>query len=211
MKYNATASPASDTPAALIKAGRRLFAAHGYEGTSVRALTNAARANLGAITYHFGSKRKLYDVVLESCANPLADAAVAAAHGTGKTPQRVTAVVRAYFEYLVTNPDVARLMLQELVLARTPPEVTVQPIRRIHAALTQLVQEGQANGDFRPGEAGLLAISIISQPVHMNLVRKALKAFTGVDLDDRPTRDRVIDHAAAFACAGLAAVPTKAK
>lgn len=202
-------SSADATRSALIKAGRKLFAAHGYEGASVRALTNAARTNLGAITYHFGSKRKLYDVVLESCAVPLADAAVAAAQGPGTPSERVAAVVRAYFEYLVANPDVARLLLQELVLGRTPPQAAAIPIRRIHTALTALVLDGQARGEFRAGEAGLMAISIISQPVHLNLVRRVLKTLTGVDLDDGPTRERIIEQCTLFACAGLAAQPRK--
>jgi AcrR family transcriptional regulator len=192
-----------DTRAALLLAGRRLFARNGFDGTSVRAITTAAHANLGAITYHFGSKQKFYEAVLASCAEPLADAAVAAAQGSGSARQRVGAVVRAYFEYLGADANIARLLMHELVLGRTPPESTVVPIRRIHSALTELVADGQRRGEFRDGDAPLLAISIISQPVHMNLVRRVLKAF-GVDLERAETRAHVIEHAIAFACAGLA-------
>jgi AcrR family transcriptional regulator len=169
----------------------------------VRAITTAAHTNLGAITYHFGSKRKFYDAVLQSSTQPLADAAVAAAHGSGTPAQRVGAVVRAYFEYLGTDANIARLIMQELVLGRLPPEATVLPIRRIHSALTELVEDGQRRGEFRAGDPSLLALSIISQPVHMNIVRRVLKAF-GVDLEQPQTRAHVIEHAIAFACAGLA-------
>ena len=55
-----------DTPAALIHAARPIFATHGFDGASVRAITTAAGANLGAITYHFGSKRDLYLACLEA-------------------------------------------------------------------------------------------------------------------------------------------------
>ncbi|HEX6559579.1 MAG TPA: TetR family transcriptional regulator [Longimicrobiales bacterium] len=193
------------TPATLLAAARRLFAKHGYDGTSVRAITTAAGANLGAITYHFGSKRKLYDAVLESCARPLADAAVLAAHGPGTPSERVLAVVRTYFEYLASNADVAQLMLQELVLGRTPPAASTLPIRRIHGALSDLVKEGQKAGEFRAGDAGLMAISIVSQPVHMNMVRRGLQAFADLDLEDARTRERVIAHVTEFARAGLSA------
>jgi AcrR family transcriptional regulator len=44
----------------LIEAGLRLFAEHGFEGTSVRALAQAARVNLGAVSYYFGDKAGLY-------------------------------------------------------------------------------------------------------------------------------------------------------
>ena len=64
---------AERTASNLIAAGRRLFARHGYDGSSVRAITEDAGANLGAITYHFGSKRGLYDAVVATCLTPFAD------------------------------------------------------------------------------------------------------------------------------------------
>ncbi len=49
----------------LISAARRIFADKGFDAASVREITRAANANLGAITYHFGSKQGLYDAVIE--------------------------------------------------------------------------------------------------------------------------------------------------
>lgn len=54
----------SDTPERLLAAGRRLFARGGFEGTSVRSLTTEAGANLGAVTYHFGTKEAFYLAIL---------------------------------------------------------------------------------------------------------------------------------------------------
>ena len=47
------------TRVALLDAAERLFSCNGIEGTSVRQITQAAHANLGAINYHFGSKDRL--------------------------------------------------------------------------------------------------------------------------------------------------------
>lgn len=47
------------TRTALLDAAGRLFAQHGVESTSVRDITRAAKANLGAINYHFGTKERL--------------------------------------------------------------------------------------------------------------------------------------------------------
>ena len=44
----------------LLFAGLALFAEHGFEKTSVRALAKAAQVNLGAISYYFGDKEGLY-------------------------------------------------------------------------------------------------------------------------------------------------------
>jgi TetR/AcrR family transcriptional regulator, regulator of cefoperazone and chloramphenicol sensitivity len=44
----------------LIAAGLRLFAEHGFEKTSVRALAQEAGVNIGAVSYYFGDKQGLY-------------------------------------------------------------------------------------------------------------------------------------------------------
>jgi AcrR family transcriptional regulator len=44
----------------LLNASERLFGVHGYDGVGMRALAQVAGTNLGAATYHFGSKRRLY-------------------------------------------------------------------------------------------------------------------------------------------------------
>ncbi len=44
----------------LLDAAERLFGEHGYSGVGMRALADAARVNLAATTYHFGSKKTLY-------------------------------------------------------------------------------------------------------------------------------------------------------
>jgi AcrR family transcriptional regulator len=44
----------------LLDAAERLFGEHGYNGVGMRALTEAARVNLAATAYHFGSKKTLY-------------------------------------------------------------------------------------------------------------------------------------------------------
>ena len=44
----------------LMSAGLVLFAEHGFEKTSVRALAERAQVNLGAVSYYFGDKAGLY-------------------------------------------------------------------------------------------------------------------------------------------------------
>jgi len=49
----------------ILDAAEELFAEKGIAATSLRALTKAARVNLAAVHYHFGSKEALLDAVLE--------------------------------------------------------------------------------------------------------------------------------------------------
>ncbi|MRR31366.1 TetR family transcriptional regulator, partial [bacterium] len=49
----------------LIEAGIEIFGVYGYEAATTRMLSKAAKVNLGAIPYHFGSKEGLYHAVVQ--------------------------------------------------------------------------------------------------------------------------------------------------
>ena len=49
-----------DTKEKILATAQNLFASHGYDGTSVRDIANAADVNLAAVNYHFRNKQTLY-------------------------------------------------------------------------------------------------------------------------------------------------------
>jgi AcrR family transcriptional regulator len=195
----------SDTAALLLRAARSLFASHGYDGTSVRAITSAAGANLGAITYHFGSKRDLYNRVVADCAEPLAAAVVRAAAQPGEVFARIAGAVRAYFEQIFTDEDYGRVMIQAVVIGKEPPPAAAQALRTVQHTLLTLVTEGQQEGVIRAGDPRLLSLSIVSVPLHLALVRRPLKYNTGIDLENREQREAAIQHAIRFVREALSA------
>jgi AcrR family transcriptional regulator len=158
------------TPAALLQAGRQLFPARGYAGTSVRDVTRLAGANLGAITYHFGSKRALYHAVVASALAPLAERAEASAATGAPAVARLEAFVRAMFAFLRANPDLPQLILREIVEGLGPESAAAVPMGRVLGMLAAAIGEAQACGEVRAGDPFLLAVSVLSQPVHLTLV-----------------------------------------
>ena len=55
----------------ILDAAEALFVEHGFEATSLRALTTAAGVNLAAVNYHFGSKEELFQAVLTRRLDPM--------------------------------------------------------------------------------------------------------------------------------------------
>lgn len=205
--------PAGDTPGALLRAGRSLFARRGYDGASIRAITREAGSNLGSVTYHFGSKEGLYAAVLEDVLSPLAgEVAEAAAAGRGGV-DRVVAVVRAFFDHLDEHPDLPQLMLQEIAAGKPPPPPVESFLRSVTGDLARVVREGQEEGEIRAGEPVLLGLSCVIQPIHLTLVRHWLGVVRRVEgAGDRPTETSgkggppdLVEHAVRFVRAGLTA------
>lgn len=60
-----------DTKERILDAAERLFAAHGFAGTSLRAVTKEAGVNLAAVHYHFGTKEDLLRAVLSRIVIPV--------------------------------------------------------------------------------------------------------------------------------------------
>lgn len=191
------------TRAALMRAARRLFAHQGYDATSVRQITREAGANLGAVTYHFGSKQALYHAVLEDALAPFASGILAAACSARPPLERAADVVGVYFELLARMPDLPFLLIQEMMARREAPTPITNALRQVSGALGDLVREGQEDGTVRGGDPLLFALSIIAQPVHLSIAAKVLAQVAGVDTHDPETRERLRAHTAAFVQAGL--------
>ncbi len=192
------------TPESLLAAARRLFAAGGYDGTSIRAITAEAGANLGAVTYHFGTKRDLYEQVLEQVLAPLPPRIANALHQGGSPLERLEGVVRAAFDQLEENPDQPLLILQEIAAGKPMP----LPVRKIMmstlSSVAEVVAEGQRDGSIRSGDPLMFVLSLISQPVYLSLVTRALPGQVARSLDRGTARSRTVEHAVAFVRAGLA-------
>jgi|APSaa5957512493_1039668.scaffolds.fasta_scaffold29957_2 AcrR family transcriptional regulator len=207
MPTTATTSTTSDSGAAtrteLIKAGRQLFSQSGFDGTSVRAITSAAGANLGSVAYHFGSKRGLYAAALEECLRPMLARLRSAAQANGSGLDRMLLVVEAQFAHLGEHPDLPRLLLQEVAAGKQPPDVVLEIIKEIKATIAGLHVQGVHDGSIRPGHPGLSALSVVSQPIYMTLVAPLFMHFGDVDLTDPDTRTGVLTHITTFVRAGL--------
>jgi len=170
------------TKARLIVAARRLFADHGFDRASVRAITRAARANLGAVTYHFGTKEQLRLEVLGRLASGLADRVTAAAAAPAPTPARLGAVVHAFFEFFQDDPDAPRIMLQVLAAGGPPPAPVLAQQRRILETIGGIVRAGVAAGELRAVEPFFVAFSIFSQCVWFAVVRPQLATISALPL-----------------------------
>ena len=105
-----------DTRARLIETAAALFAEHGYRGASVRRICDLARANPGAVSYHFGGKMQLYRTVLRRAAASLADFVVEEPDGEGDAhPPELGEILEWILWRLDEHPNETRLLLRDLV------------------------------------------------------------------------------------------------
>ena len=104
-----------DTKTRLLTTAAALFAEHGYRGASVRRICDLARANPGAVSYHFGGKKQLYRTVLRRAASSLSEPILQESDsGENATPPTITEIVDFIIYQMETNPHETQLLLRDL-------------------------------------------------------------------------------------------------
>lgn len=194
----------------LVAAARTLFGRQGYDGTSVRAIVGLAGTNLGAVTYHFGTKRDLYNAVLREGIGSLEARVTAAAVSGGDARQRMVRIVEAYFRHFEEHPDLPHLLLQEVAAGKPPPAIVRETLGRLKQTVGQVAARGAAEGSIRPGHSVLTALSVVAQPVFLTLVAPLLRSVGEIDLADPDMRERTRRHCTGFVRAALAPETCKA-
>jgi AcrR family transcriptional regulator len=85
----------------ILDAAESLFMEHGFEATSLRAITAAAGVNLASANYHFGSKEELFQAVLTRRLDPMnqerLDLLTKLERESGSAPLRCDRILSAMF------------------------------------------------------------------------------------------------------------------
>jgi AcrR family transcriptional regulator len=182
------------TRSRLLREARHLFALRGFRGASVRDITGAARANLGAITYHFGSKQALYDAVVDSVFADIVGRIEAAAAAPGSGAERIRAAVRALFSVFEETPEAPLLVIHQIAAGAGLPPVVEPYIRRNLAAIGRIVNEGHARGEFRRVDPTMVAFTIVSQTIWFTVVGRELVRSLGLVTDPEAVAARMERH-----------------
>jgi len=173
----------SETRGRLISAASELFAEYGYRGASVRDICNIARANPGAVSYHFGGKRQLYRVVLRQAAGRFAEFSQT---DDAETDQErdLREVVRAVFAKLQADPVATRLLLRDLADGGTLAVEALGPtLRRAIDALRQAI--GHPETPRASSETRLLFLEIAAPVFLLSAAWPAVAPLLELSTDDR--------------------------
>lgn len=184
----------SETAQAILDAARETFAHQGFKGASIREITRKAGANLGAVTYHFGSKEALYHEVLRTMAQSVVGQLREVTKGPGTPLDRLEAYVRTYLRILAEDAPIRSLIFQQVLGSQPLPDPAIKAIKSNLGLVLELVKEGQRDGSIKRGDPLTLAYLVASQPLAFNVLRRPLKEGIGIDPDDPEHRQRVEDE-----------------
>jgi AcrR family transcriptional regulator len=180
----------------ILRAAEKLLAAHGFHGTSMRDVADAAGIPLASALYHFAKKEQIHAAVLGEIAAELEARLGAALAREGSYDERLDALLRALLAWSADRPGRVRLLVRELLDNPTRvARASRLPLAPVLRTMTAFVEEGIAGRRLRPVASAETAVLHV-----VGAVSYAVAA--------RPTVDRIVGEARARALA--AAYPEEA-
>jgi AcrR family transcriptional regulator len=144
----------SDKQIQIMEAAERLFADHGFSGTSVRDIAEAAGVNLAMISYYFGSKEKLMEAMFQHRGHHLKIQLQSLLLNNDMTSlQKVEKLIDEYVDRLFQKQCFHKVMMREQMANTGGPiaEQIAQLKQTNQGLFKQIIQEGQKKGEFKKG------------------------------------------------------------
>ena len=143
------ADRSASTRAALIEAGRRLFAEHGFAGVGTEAIVAEAQVSRGALYHHYADKTALFDDVFQVVERDAAQRLAESAAGNGDDDAR-TVMKRALDEWFEAcdDPEVYRILLIDAPSVLGWARFRELCLHHILGLIESLLEVGMADGKF---------------------------------------------------------------
>jgi AcrR family transcriptional regulator len=155
---------AARSRSAILDAAEALFAARGYDATSLTEVGAAAGVSRGTPGYFFGSKADLYRAVLDRAFGEVREAVRAGrarALASSQSPEVILAgAVSDYFDFLAARPNFVRLIEREALSG----DGEIEGVGHLSAGQEALAAISAELGldDAESGDAAQLLLSIIA-------------------------------------------------
>ena len=145
MEYN-------DKQVQIMEAAEQLFAEKGFDGTSVRDISDSAGVNLAMISYYFGSKEKLLEALFSYRSENLVMKVESLLQDKATNPlQKIYHLIDYYIDKFQNQTCFHKIMSREQVHnhRNTVTELIHQFKKRNQDLVKQLIHEGQKSGEFK--------------------------------------------------------------
>ena len=200
-----------NTKTQILNTAERLFATHGFAGTSLRHLAKEAGVNLAAVNYHFGSKEDLHGAVIGRMAKIITGHKLAALEELEnlETEHSVETILRAYIDsgmaYILEDAELCVTRAQFIARTRTESasvqqreaeQFSASQVRFLALFQRALPEQSEAELVWKLDMVVTMLIRVLTETGHKGML---LKSATKEDLD------YAVEELVKFSTAGIQA------
>ena len=175
----------SKTALHIMQHATQMFAAYGYEGTIMDALSDQADVNKASIYYHFQDKANLYEQCLVNLLRNVVDEVIGVVDAVDGSENKLRTLISAFAHNANANPDMPAIMMRELATGglRIPLPAQEQ-MQRIMLKLKDILDKGMTEQAFNKADVfttHLMIIGSISLFINSRPLRKIIKTEIFID------------------------------
>ncbi|ANE45129.1 hypothetical protein SY83_00870 [Paenibacillus swuensis] len=130
----------------ILQAAKKLFAAQGFDATTVRQICEEAEANPALVSYHFGGKHNLFvalfDTLYPGGRLPEFDLF------EGTVPERLTFFLREVIRFRSNEPELVAILQREIATDSPRMNVIQGHTMPVWRKLRDLLEQGRQEGLF---------------------------------------------------------------
>ena len=203
----------------ILSAAGEVFAEQGFEGATIRAITERAGVNVAAVNYHFRDKAELYTrVVLDACSARAAYRAAyreAMAEAVDSPEERFRSLTYRFLEYLLdpARPNwKRRLMAREMANPTTAlDELVEKNIRPLRDDFLLPTLRELTGGCFSRRQLSYFASSIMGQCLYFLQSRPIIERLNPDFKIGKSEIAEIAEHITRFSLAAIAELTRQAR
>ncbi len=149
----------------ILQVAEKLFAHHGFEGTSIREISREAGVNIAMVSYYFGSKEKLMEAIFHYRVNTAWFGVQEILGDTSRDAwEKMKILFGSFIEKINEKKYFHQIVVRQQLLGEAGPvgEMMDEVRCRNFGILEQLVKEGQQAGLFKPEvDVALMIVTMV--------------------------------------------------
>ena len=210
-----TALSEENTRDKILNAAGEVFAEHGFEGATIRMITEQAAVNLAAVNYHFRDKAELYNrLVVDACSARAAWHDVMA-EATHSPEERLRSLIAHFLEYMLdpNRPEwKRRLMAREMANPTTAVDELVEKnIRPFRDEFLMPTLRELTAGRFSRRQLSLLGASVMGQCLYFHQSRPIIERLNPDFKIGQAEIEEITDHITRFSLGAIAELTRQAR
>jgi AcrR family transcriptional regulator len=141
----------NDKKIQILEVAEKLFSEKGFEGTSIRDISKAAKINIAMVSYYFGSKERLLESLLLYKTSDLKLQIELLLHENLEPLEKVNKLIEIYINRINCNRRIFRVLHFELNSKKREENLAAfNELKKGNLkSLETIVMEGQSKGVFR--------------------------------------------------------------
>lgn len=200
-----------ETRQRLLDAAGRAFAKSGFDSATVREICQQADANVAAVNYYFGDKKRLYIEAVREAYCARSDSTPTPSFDPALPPaDRLRDFIKIFLTRLLDGGHAdwhLGLVLRELAQpTEACTEIVRDYIRPMAEVLGEIVAEILPPGS-KDKNSNLICFSIVGQCLFHYVHRPIIRELIGADDHQRHSIDLLADHIANFSLSALGHPP----